>query len=204
MTTSAITEAVTLVQAVRSGADAEAITAEHLLAALTVLRHLREQLASWEPELITAARERGVSWASLAPALGVTSRQAAERRYLRLRPAAGELTGEGRVRAERDKRAGDRAVARWARENSGVLRQLAGQVSALEDLAAPAQHRVDVVQRALADDDPATLLTPLADAHSHLEATHAKLARRIKSVTEHTEQLRRDTLDQRSNPRARP
>lgn len=170
-----------------------------VLAALIALRQIREQLAAWEPELIAAARERGVSWASLAPALGVTSRQAAERRYLRLRPSAtGEPTGEARVRAERDKRAGERAVARWARQNSGSLRQLAGQVSALEDLTAPARKHVDVVQRALADDDPTTLLSPLADAQSHIAADHTALADQIRSVTEHTEQLRRDTLGRRA------
>ena len=90
----------------------DGFSAEDVLASLEVLRHLREELAGWEPELITAARDQGASWARIAPALGVTSRQAAERRYLRLRPTEnGEKTGEQRVRAERDKRAGDRAVA---------------------------------------------------------------------------------------------
>lgn len=205
-TPSAMAEAVTLVHAVLAAArqahneepDPD-VTPEQLLAALTVLRHLREQLTSWEPDLITAARRLGVSWASLAPALGVTSRQAAERRYLRLRPSdGGEPTGEGRVRAERDKRAGERAVVRWARANSGSLRQLAGQVSALEGLAPSARRRIDLVQRALADDDPATLLVPLADAHAHLEGTHEHLAESIRSITEHTDRLRRDTVDRRN------
>ncbi|MGW5746727.1 HSP18 transcriptional regulator, partial [Amycolatopsis sp. NPDC003861] len=55
---------------------------DEVLAALSGLRLLREHLASWEPELITAARAAGASWVALAPALGVASRQAAERRYL--------------------------------------------------------------------------------------------------------------------------
>ncbi|MGH3881520.1 MAG: HSP18 transcriptional regulator, partial [Actinophytocola sp.] len=105
----AAARALAVVQAVlddvRQGVDTD------VLAGLEVLRHLRDELAAWEPELITAAREQGTSWASIAPTLGVTSRQAAERRYLRLRPSAtGEATGEERVRAERDRRAGDRAV----------------------------------------------------------------------------------------------
>jgi hypothetical protein len=175
-----------------------AIAPADLLAALTVLRHLREQLSAWEPRLITAARQLGVSWAGLAPALGVTSRQAAERRYLRLRPSeTGEQTGEERVRAERAKRAGDRAVADWARQNSSILRQLAGQISALEGLPAPAQDRVDLVNQALADNDPTTLLTPLADTHTHLQASHTGLADQVKSVTEHTEQLRHRARDRR-------
>lgn len=213
-TRSAVAEAAALVHAVvteaaassaspQSSESPQSITAapsaDDLLAALIVLRHLRQQLSSWEPQLIAAARAQGVSWASLAPALGVTSRQAAERRYLRLRPSeTGEPTGEGRVQAERTKRAGDRAVAAWARENSRVLRQLAGQVSALEGLSGTARHQVDVVYHALADNDPANLLSPLADAHSHIRETHTELAEQIKSVTEHTERLRRHTRNRRA------
>jgi hypothetical protein len=194
----AVAEALDLVHAALAGArDTDR---DQLLAALIVLRHLRDELASWEPELITAARELGVSWRSLAPALGVTSRQAAERRYLRQRTSTGgEPTAEGRVRAVRDKRAGDRAVAAWARQNSGSLRQLAGQVSALDGLTARAQEQVDLVQQALVDDDPSALLSPLADAHTHLDADHAKLAGKIRSVADQVEQLRRDALERHGN-----
>ncbi len=185
------------------GAEAgEAERSSRLLAALVVLRHLRTELTSWEPRLIAAAREAGVSWASLAAALGVTSRQAAERRYLRLRPSVtGEVTGEERVQAERARRAGDRAVARWARQNSASLRRLAGQISALEDLTASARHQADRVQQALADNDAAALLSPLAAAHDHLLSSHATLAEQISTITEHTEQLRRDTRDRRNQLR---
>ncbi|MCT2584273.1 HSP18 transcriptional regulator [Actinophytocola gossypii] len=173
-------------------------TPEDVLAGLEVLRRLREELAAWEPELITAAREHGASWARIAPALGVTSRQAAERRYLRLRPSAtGEATGEERVRAERDKRAGDRAVARWARVNSASLRRLAGQVSAVEGLGTAGQATVDQVHQALAEDDANALLTPLADAHPHLRDTHSALADEISSLTRRTDQLRQDTRQRR-------
>jgi hypothetical protein len=160
-------------------------SADKVLAALEVLRQLREQLATWEPELITAARAAGASWVELAPALGVASRQAAERRYLRLRPSTtGEPTGEGRVRAERDRRAGDRAVANWARENSATLRELAGQVSAATG--------ADTVRDALGADDPTALLSPLANAQADLTAHHAPLAARIETINEHTDRLRRD------------
>ncbi|HET9143268.1 MAG TPA: HSP18 transcriptional regulator [Actinophytocola sp.] len=187
-----------MVQAALADPEADCLA---LIAALTVLREVRDELAAWEPRLITAARECGASWASLAPALGVTSRQAAERRYLRLRPSpTGEATGEGRVRAERDKRAGDRAVSEWARRNSAVLRQLAGQVSGLDGLSGPAQRHADRLGAALADNDPATLLAPLADTRDHLRTSHAALAERIASVTEHTEALRRHTQDGRKSP----
>jgi hypothetical protein len=174
------------------------LTSDEVLAGLEVLRRLREELSGWEPELISAAREQGASWASIAPALGVTSRQAAERRYLRVRPSAtGEATGEERVRAERDRRAGDRAVAEWARVNSASLRSLAGQVSAVEGLGTAGQATVDQVHQALAEDDATALLTPLADAHPHLRDTHTALADQIGSLTRHTDQLRHDTRQRR-------
>ncbi|MGW3852971.1 HSP18 transcriptional regulator, partial [Streptomyces fagopyri] len=59
---------------------------EPALSALLMLREIREQLAGWESGLIETARRQGASWADLAGPLGVASRQAAERRYLRLRP----------------------------------------------------------------------------------------------------------------------
>ncbi|MFI6026863.1 HSP18 transcriptional regulator [Amycolatopsis magusensis] len=170
-------------------------TQETLVEALVALRELREEISGWEPELISAARAQGVSWAALAPALGVASRQAAERRYLRLKPSAsGEATGEGRVRAQRDRRAGERAVATWARENSGSLRQLAGQVSAVGGLDSESAVRV---RQALGDDDAAALLSPLAEANQQLQAGHQQLAAEVAAVTEHTARLRRDAIDSR-------
>ncbi|WP_222853560.1 hypothetical protein [Fodinicola acaciae] len=170
---------------------AERLSAEQVLSALVLLRRLRSQLAEWEPHLIAAARELGTSWADLAPALGVASRQAAERRYLRLRPGAGD-TGEQRVVAQRDLRAGDRAVSAWARENAAQLRTLAGQVGAAGVLS---------VSHALGDDDPTTLLHPLAAARAQLGASHPDLARQIDEISERTHQIRRDTQARRDSSR---
>lgn len=166
---------------------------EHVLAALVVLRTLRAQLGELEPQLIASARALGLSWASLAPALGVASRQAAERRYLRLRPDADHPTGEARVRAERDRRAGDRAVTAWAADHAATLRALAAQVSSLPDLAPAAQHRADALHAALATPHPSDLLTPLDDAAPHLRAHHPALADRIDAVSAETAQIRRDS-----------
>ncbi|QWF82634.1 HSP18 transcriptional regulator [Amycolatopsis sp. CA-230715] len=192
------------VRAIRAALDEALATepaadrAEALLSALASLRLLREHVAAWEPELITAARADGTSWAVLAPALGVASRQAAERRYLRLQPSAtGEGTGEERVRAQRDRRAGDRVVSSWARDNSAALRQLAGQVSGLADLTATGRERAGRVQEALGKDDPAALLSPLAGAQDHLGDGNAALAARLADVTRHTDQLRRDAARSR-------
>src|SRR5690348_7537831 len=131
-----------------------------LIDALVLLRWAQEELAALEPELIAAARAAGLSWQQLAPALGVASRQAAERRYLRLIPAtAGQRgsTRDDRVLAERDLRAGRRAIARWANDNTADLRRLAGQVTALTDLGADASGDLARLHEALADADASAL-----------------------------------------------
>ncbi|MFD9697796.1 HSP18 transcriptional regulator [Lentzea sp. NPDC059081] len=176
-------------ESVRSAA-AEPGTATEVLAALMLLRQLRDELSGWEPRLIEAARALGTSWADLAPALGVASRQAAEKRYLRVRRTGETGTGDERVQAERDRRAGDKAVTAWARENAGVLRGLAAQVGP-HDAA---------VQHALGGDDAATLLGPLADAGPGLRDGQPGLADRIDAIGAHTDQLRADALHQRQRP----
>ncbi|MEV6285653.1 hypothetical protein [Kribbella sp. NPDC051770] len=183
--------ALAFVNAVVERRGAAADRAE-LLAALERIRALREQLTVWEPQLIDAARAAGVSWADLAPALGVASRQAAEKRYLRLNAdaEAPAMTGEQRVRAARDQRAGDRAVLAWARDNAADLRRLAGQVSALDGLDRPTQASVDRVHDALGGSDSAALLGPLADAGPRLAGEHPGLAERISAVGDRTDEAR--------------
>ncbi|OKK17707.1 hypothetical protein AMK16_20315 [Streptomyces sp. CB00455] len=171
---------------------------ERALASLLLLREIREQLAGWESGLIETARSAGASWADLAGPLGVASRQAAERRYLRLRPGAAGTTGEQRVQATRDVRAADRSVTSWARDNAADLRRLAGQVTSLSDLPAGAQASVGDLNRALADNDAARLVGPLADARPHLRPEDAELAGRIDAMTRHTDRLRRDSHHQRN------
>ncbi|TCO26290.1 hypothetical protein EV652_107181 [Kribbella steppae] len=173
------------------------VTGEQVLEALVLVRELRERLSGWEPRLIEAARAAGISWIQLAPALGVTSRQAAERRYLRLSPHASqpELNGEQRVQAARDQRAGDRAVAVWARDNAADLRRLAGQVAALDGLAGQAQASVDAVHDALGNNDSAALLGPLAAAGEQLTENHPALADRISEVGARTDAARRSGQD---------
>lgn len=184
-----------LVESVRAGAPSSDLTDGTLLDALAQLRALRSELDVWEPELVQAARAAGVSWSALAPALGVASRQAAERRYLRTRPAGlGERTKEARVDATRDRRAGDRAVTAWARRNSATLRQLAGQVSGLPDLSAAGRRNAELVQAELARDDTATLLGPLSAMHSHLAEHHPDLAERINALAADADQQRHEAV----------
>ncbi|MFE2526663.1 HSP18 transcriptional regulator [Streptomyces sp. NPDC059382] len=168
------------------------------LAALLMLREIREQLAGWESGLIETARDQGASWADLAGPLGVASRQAAERRYLRLRPGTAGSTGEQRVQATRDSRAADRTVTAWARDNAADLRRLAGQVSALTGLPAAAEIAVGDLNQALADNDAAHLVQPLADTRAHLRPEDSDLADRIDAMTRHTGRLRQDSHDQRN------
>ncbi|MEU8869487.1 type III effector protein [Streptomyces umbrinus] len=163
--------------------DAPGPGPEQALASLMLLRQVREQLAGWETGLIETARDAGASWADLAHPLGVASRQAAERRYLRGRPGPAGTTGEQRVTATRQARAADRTTATWARTNAADLRRLAGQITALTDLPAAARRPLNNLHAALAHDDPADLLAPLAAARPHLTATHPDLAARLDTLT---------------------
>ncbi|MGW6617273.1 HSP18 transcriptional regulator [Streptomyces erythrochromogenes] len=171
---------------------------EQALAALRMLREVRERLAGWESVLIETARGEGASWADLAGPLGVASRQAAERRYLRLRPGAAGSTGEQRVQATRDARAADRTVTAWARDNAADLRRLAGEVTSLTGLPAGADGAVDALNQALGGDDAAGLIGPLAGTRPHLGTGDAELADRIDAMTRHTDRLRQDSNDQRN------
>ncbi|WP_369268674.1 type III effector protein [Streptomyces sp. R11] len=156
---------------------------EQALASLMLLRHVREQLAGWETGLIETARDAGASWADLAHPLGVASRQAAERRYLRGRPGPAGTTGEQRVQATRQARAADRTTATWARRNAADLRRLAGQITSLTDLPAAARRPLNELHAALAHDDPAALIAPLSAARPHLASTHPDLAARLDTLT---------------------
>ncbi|TDO46887.1 hypothetical protein EV643_110270 [Kribbella sp. VKM Ac-2527] len=175
-----------------------AVSSIDVLAALAELRVVQGKLAAWEPLLIGAARDRGVSWAAIAPALGVASRQAAERRYLRLNPHATDqesMTGEQRVQAARGRRAGERAVTQWARDNAAMLRRLAAQITALDDLDPATQQSVDRVLHALGESDTATLLAPLAEAGAQLEDNHPRLAGQVADINVTTDQLRNQQIN---------
>ena len=62
---------------------------EQVLAALALLDGVRADLDRIERALIGSAREQRTSWARIAAALGLTTRQAAEQRWLRLRGEGG-------------------------------------------------------------------------------------------------------------------
>ncbi|MEV0000058.1 type III effector protein [Streptomyces sp. NPDC050848] len=196
----AIDEAVRAARSATTPDTAPHGSSEEALAALLLLRELREQLAAWEPGFIEAARDAGASWADLAHPLGVTSRQAAERRYLRVRPGNPGTTGEQRVQTIRDRRAADRTITAWARSNAADLRQLAGQITALDTL--PTDTQADL-SAALAHSDPTLLLEPLARTRAHLTPLQPELAKRVDDLTRRTEDLR-DESDQRRSHTPQP
>ncbi|MCF3104911.1 type III effector protein [Streptomyces roseoverticillatus] len=163
--------------------DAPGPGPEQALASLMLLRQVREQLAGWETGLIETARHAGASWADLAHPLGVASRQAAERRYLRGRPGPAGTTGEQRVQATRERRAAERTTATWARHHAADLRRLAGRITALTDLPATARLPLSRLHAALAHDDPAELISPLNATRPHLTTTHPDLAAQLDTLT---------------------
>ncbi|MFE2988484.1 type III effector protein [Streptomyces sp. NPDC059262] len=159
---------------------------EQALASLLLLRQVREQLTGWETGLIETARHAGASWAELAQPLGVASRQAAERRYLRNRPGPAGTTGEQRVQATRENRAAQRSTSAWARRNAADLRRIAGQITALTDLPTAAHVPLGQLHAALAHDDPAALIHPLHATRPHLATAHPELAARLDALTKPT------------------
>lgn len=182
---------------VRAPAGRGAVSSMDVLAALAELRVVQAQLAAWEPLLVGAARDRGSSWAAIAPALGVASRQAAERRYLRLNLHTTDqegMTGEQRVQAARNRRAGERAVTQWARDNAARLRRLAAQITVLDDLNPATQDSADRVLQALGDSDTATLLAPLVEVGAQLEDSHPTLARQVADINVTTDQVRNEQI----------
>ncbi|MEU6667912.1 type III effector protein [Streptomyces sp. NPDC046727] len=177
-------------------AQAHDVSAEQALASLLLLRQVREQLAGWETGLIETARKAGASWADLAHPLGVASRQAAERRYLRGRPGPAGTTGEQRVQAARERRAAERTTATWARRNAADLRRIAGQITALTDLPTAAGLPLSQLHAALAHDDPAALVRPLNATRAHLTPTHPHIAAQLDALTDSaTHQAAPDGLD---------
>ncbi|MFI6003050.1 hypothetical protein ACIA98_21995 [Streptomyces sp. NPDC051366] len=79
----------------------DGVTETELLAALVVIRELREKLQTDEARLLGAARRKKITWARIAAALGLKSRQAAERRHLQLRADLDEVKGKPLKQAER-------------------------------------------------------------------------------------------------------
>lgn len=116
-----------------------------VLAALLVIRTLRDKLLLDERRLIGAARALNVTWQRIADAQELKSRQAAERRYLQLRddlhdvvPDDQERTQAERVEAARARRA-RRAEYTWATTHAAPIISLALRLDTVDSL----QQRAD-------------------------------------------------------------
>jgi hypothetical protein len=182
----------------------ERVDGPELVDAMVRLRQLRDELVRWEPALIGAARERGLTWNEIAPALGLASRQAAERRYLRLNPQAADTTTttrEDRVQAARNQRSGDRAVAAWARKNAADLRRLAGRIADLDGIGQTARKKIESIRVALGADDAADLVGPLSAAGPSLRGSHPALADQINAIDQTADEIRSADRDRRSGIR---
>ncbi|PBC69975.1 hypothetical protein BX265_7356 [Streptomyces sp. TLI_235] len=195
-----LTALTAMADAVTASPDAAADPADRALHALAAMRQLRQALDQWEPHLVETARRAGATWADLSAPLGVGSRQAAERRYLRTRHSAGApgTTQDQRVRAERDRRAAERSVTAWARGNPTTLRGLAAQIAALDTAAYGTRRHLATLRAALGADDAALLLEPLAALAPHLAPGRPDLAARIDALVRHADQLRRDSDQHRT------
>lgn len=197
----AIAEAVRTAHAPAAGHSGETQTdPENALASLLLLRELRSELAGWEAGLVETARAAGATWADLAQPMGVSSRQAAENRYLRLRPAGRDAAGTGveRVKAVRDRRAADRTVTTWARANAADLRVLAAQIAGLTDLSPAAGPAMTDLHAALGAADAADLVTPLTAIRPHLGKDHGGLTNRLDAIQTRADQLRQDSNHRRA------
>ncbi|PGH46560.1 hypothetical protein GA0070622_4409 [Micromonospora sediminicola] len=81
-------EAATLVMALAGGAELqegeEPVDQADLMAALTLIPHVRAEVDVLEAGLLQVARGRGMTWQAIAFGLGLGSAQAARQRYERL------------------------------------------------------------------------------------------------------------------------
>ena len=125
------------------------VTDTDVLAALLMTKKLRDDLAAAEGHLIEIARTKKVTWARLAAALEVRSRQAAERRYQQLRGDSWSdhaRTQRERVDNERDQRAQQRTTDQWIDAHAEQIRDLAVRLAAVEDLQQRADTRAYAFQ----------------------------------------------------------
>ncbi|WP_157880815.1 hypothetical protein [Streptomyces griseoruber] len=148
-------------------------TEAEVLAALLVIRMLREKLDHDEIKLTSLARAKRITWARIARWKELSGRQAAERRHLQLsrtytRPDGSvPHTQSERVEQARERRS-RRAEREWALQHAQRIRRTAAQLATIDDL----QERVDqspeariilAVHRAgTGSPEPVTLVWPTA------------------------------------------
>jgi hypothetical protein len=126
---------------------------------LAVIRALRADLDRDELSLIRMARGAGASWQGIAHASGITSRQGAEQRALRLE--AERAGGQRLEPPARHRRRSARREEAWLRRNTVRIRQTATEITATGTcLPAELGDTIDGLAAALADPEitPAALM----------------------------------------------
>ncbi|MGW8988330.1 hypothetical protein ACWGRF_00120 [Streptomyces zhihengii] len=164
-------------------------TESDVLAALLVIRALRDKLNSDELMLISLARSQQVTWARIATALEMKSRQSAERRHLQLSQA--QLRADGtkprtqseRVEVARERRS-RRAERDWARSHARAIRAHAEELNAIGDLQRRADRsREAMLMQAPVQDDgtaPAPVSMTWPAALEQCLAEHIRLQAALK------------------------
>jgi hypothetical protein len=112
---------------------------DDVLAALRVIRMLRDKLDNDERLLISQARHNKITWQQIADASEMSSRQSAERRHLQLNSAAAKPDGtKARTQSERvefiREARSRRAEQEWTLQHGASIRKLAAALASLEDL----------------------------------------------------------------------
>jgi hypothetical protein len=107
-------------RAVAEAAASASAGPDELLRALSLIDGLRSRLDRYERGLIESARERDVGWPQISAALRLSSRQAAEQRWLRL--CGGSGRDPAQVRAVRQRQ---RSIDLTYGESIGELRSAA-------------------------------------------------------------------------------
>jgi hypothetical protein len=147
------------------------------LGALAGVPRMRAALEDRERALIAAAREEGASWADIATALGLRSRQAAEQRQLRLQAAPTarrDVPGarqDKRIRSSADVRAGG---------GIGALRHAVTAVLGLADLPELTRRTLRIASTA----DPGALVDLARLAAADLERHPAGDTAAVRALRE--------------------
>ncbi|MEV0449762.1 hypothetical protein [Streptomyces sp. NPDC050600] len=118
-----------------------------ILSGLCVVRVLRDKLLLDERRLMKAARQQKISWARIADASELKSRQSAERRYLQLRDDLDDIADDNLTQAERVEVARARRTRfteyAWASSHTRRIIELAERLSAVPDLQERADRSVE-------------------------------------------------------------
>ncbi|MFE3143379.1 hypothetical protein [Streptomyces scopuliridis] len=151
------------------GEEVPRVPADDVLAALTMLDDARARLDALEHDLLRAARSRDASWATVAGALGLSTRQSAESRALRLERSRKAFSDGRDVAAQRADRTRQRNADAWLVAHEERIRTVCGQIvdttAAWPHLTSNPLARVHRLAAALAlaaaPADPADQLTEL-------------------------------------------